>query len=39
VLNGGLSVLSAIEETENYGGWGTTVMLFLAKNFLVKKEV
>jgi hypothetical protein len=28
-----------LEETEKWGGWGTTVMLFLVKYSLVKKEM
>jgi hypothetical protein len=37
--NGGISVLSSIRETERWGGWGMAVMLFLADNSPVKKEV
>jgi hypothetical protein len=37
--NGGLLVLSSIGETEKEGGWGTTAMMVLVKNSLVKKEM
>jgi hypothetical protein len=40
VPNGGLSILSSIRETEkNRMDKGMTVVLFLVKNFLVKREV